>query len=185
MFYICNMFKHVFRIVVLLLLGFLTRCNDKIEYSIIPEILMSDKQVFLNPTQMIINFTDGDGDIGLTQSDSATPPYNFVPDSSNPEMSSNIYYYNLILHYYEKRDSVWEFIDFKEPLIGDELPVPFHGQVPIITPSGQNKALKGEIQLDIDLGLSFTRTDSIRFEIILIDRELHESNRLVTPAIYK
>jgi len=90
---------------------------------------------------------------------------------------------DILVEFYEPIG--WEFIDFKEPLIGDELPVPFHGQVPIITPSGQNKALKGEIQLDIDLGLSFTRTDSIRFEIILVDRELHESNRLVTPAIYK
>lgn len=178
------MFKQVFRVLILLSLVFLTRCSDKIEYSIIPEISMSDKQVYHNPTQMIINFTDGDGDIGLTALDSATPPYNFVPDSSNPEnLSSNIYYYNLILHYYEKRDGVWEFIDFKEPIVDDILPFPFHAQVPIITPSGQNKALKGEIELVIEL--LFTRPDSVRFEIILVDRELHESNRLVTPIIYR
>jgi len=153
---------------------FLNSCKDNIEYSIIPEIELSDDQVFVNPTEMKIRFTDGDGDIGLSEEDANTPPYEFVPDSVNEDISSNIFYYNLVLYYFESIDGAWEEAD---------LLIPYYYRVPDLTPSGRNKTLKGEIVVDIVLEVD--RADSVRFEIELFDRELHISNRLVTPSIFK
>jgi hypothetical protein len=168
------MFKQVFLATIVLVLFILTGCNERIEYDIVPEITMSDRQVYTNPTEMIIGFTDGDGDIGLNEGDTL-PPFEFVPDSLvNPDVSSNLFYYNLLFYYYENIDGSWVEID---------LIVPYYYRVPVLTPTGQNKALKGEIEVEITLDPN--RPDSIRFEIELADRALHISNRLVTPTIFK
>ena len=165
------MHKFLIWIGVLVSLVFLTRCNDKISYPIIPAITMSETQEYQSPTKMIIGFTDGDGDIGLNDPDTL-PPHEFVPDSINPDVSSNKFYYNLLFYYYVWVDGSWEEVD---------LLVPYFYRVPVITPSGQNKALKGEIEVDILLDSN--RPDSVRFEVELIDLALHVSNRLVTPVI--
>lgn len=144
-----------------------TGCKENVSFPIEPHIQMSDRQVYQNPAKIIVAFTDGDGDIGLNESDTL-PPYNYVEDPFNK------YYYNLLMYYYIYNNGQWEEY---------ELAVPYFYRIPVITPSGQNKALKGEIEVDVSLPQN--RPDSIRFEIVLIDRALHESNRLVTPAIYR
>lgn len=161
------MSKKVFPALLLFTLIFVVNCDKDKVYSDIPAITMSDKQVFENPGKIIIDFTDGDGDIGLNEWDTL-PPYDFNEDPFNK------YYFNLLLYYYEKNDSIWEEV---------ELAVPYFYRIPVITPRGQNKALNGEI--DVDVSLPFNRPDSIRFEIVLIDQALRESNRLQTPVIYK
>lgn len=175
LYYICNMFKQVFLAIGVLSLAFVTGCNQKIEYSIIPEITMSDRQVYQSPSAIIIGFTDGDGDIGLNQGDTL-PPYNLVPDSTNPGVSTNLRYYNLFFYYFVNKDGVWVNSD-------DDLLIPFYSRVPVVTPTGQNKALKGEIEyafvIEEDLA------DSFRFEIELMDRAANVSNRIVTQTIYK
>ena len=161
------MSNKVFLAVFLFTLIFLVNCDKDKDYPDTPVITMSQKQEYSNPVNMIIDFTDGDGDIGLNERDTL-PPYNFNEDPFNK------YYYNLLLYYFEKNDSIWQEI---------ELPVPYFYRIPVITPRGQNKALNGEIEVAISL--PFNRPDSIRFEIILIDQALRESNRLQTPVIYK
>ena len=161
------MSNKVFLTVLLFTLIFLVNCDKDKDYPDTPVITMSQKQEYSNPVNMIIDFTDGDGDIGLNERDTL-PPYNFNEDPFNK------YYYNLLLYYFEKNDSIWQEI---------ELPVPYFYRIPVITPRGQNKALNGEIEVAISL--PFNRPDSIRFEIILIDQALRESNRLQTPVIYK
>ena len=161
------MSNKVFLATFLFTLIFLVNCDKDKDYPDTPAITMSDKQVYDNPAKIIIDFTDGDGDIGLNEGDTL-PPYEYNVDPFNE------YYYNLLLYYYEKNDSIWEEV---------ELPVPYFYRIPVITPRGQNKALNGEI--DVDVSLPFNRPDSIRFEIILIDQALRESNRLQTPVIYR
>lgn len=161
------MFKKVFQIGIVMLFIFLVGCDKDKVFPDTPVITMSDNQVYHNPVKIIVDFTDGDGDIGLDERDTL-PPYDFNEDPFNK------YYFNLLLYYYEKNDSIWEEV---------ELPVPYFYRIPVITPRGQNKALNGEI--DVDISLPFNRPDSIRFEIILIDQALRESNRLQTPVIYR
>lgn len=161
------MLKKVFHVGIVMLFIFLVSCDKDKVFPDTPEITMSQKQVYDNPVKIIIDFTDGDGDIGLNEGDTL-PPYDFNEDPFNK------FYYNLLLYYYEKNDSIWEEV---------ELLVPYFYRIPVITPRGQNKALNGEI--DVDVILPFNRPDSIRFEIILIDQALRESNRLQTPVIYR
>ena len=150
-----------------LIIGLIQSCKKDIEYPIEPEIVMSSSQVYQNPTVIIVSFTDGDGDIGFNDGDTL-PPYNL------DEENFNKYYYNLLLYYFIKEGDEW---------VEQELAVPYFYRVPYITPSGQNKSLKGDIEVAITLPIN--RPDSIRFDIELIDRALHESNRLITPVIYR
>ena len=143
-------------------------CEKQEDFPIIPAIEMSEKQIYENPTEIIIKFTDGDGDIGLDESDTE-PPYDF--DTVN----FNKYYYNLLMYYYEKQGDEWVYV---------ELAVPYFYRVPNITPTGQNKTLNGEIKVNLPT-LPNNRPDSVRLEIELIDRALHESNLLTTPVFTK
>ena len=158
---------HYTLIFALLFIGLFDACRKQDEYPIEPVIEMSDKQVYQNPSVIVISFTDGDGDVGFNEGDTL-PPYNYN------SVDFNKYYYNLLLYYYEKNDDVWEEV---------ELIVPYYYRIPYLTPSGQNKSLKGEIEVSISLPAS--RPDSIRFDIELIDRALHSSNILTSPVIYK
>ena len=150
-------------------IAFSQACKKENVYPIEPVIQMSDKQVYENPSKMFISFTDGDGDIGFYDGDTL-PPYNYVEDPFNK------YYYNLLLYYFEKDDELDEWIPI-------DLAVPYYYRVPYLTPTGQNKSLKGEIEVDITLPIN--RPDSVRFEIELIDRALNESERITTPTITK
>ena len=151
----------------MLVIGVFYSCKKENVYPIEPAILMATDQVYLNPSTITISFTDGDGDVGLTDADTVSP-YNEDP------INFNKYYYNLLLYYYVLDDSVW---------VATELAVPYYYRVPNLTPTGQNKSLKGEIEITITLPIN--RPDSIRFHIELIDRALHSSNILTTPVFYK
>lgn len=111
-----------------------------------------------------IGFTDGDGDVGLRESDTTG---RFHPDS--------LYYHNLLVDYYEWNDTTGSF-----ELI-DDLDLSFSARIPYLTPEGKNKTLKGEIVYDMNV--SFTGSDTIRFDFRLVDRSFTESNLVESPAV--
>jgi len=127
---------------------------------------------------LIISFTDGDGDIGLDANDTL-PPFN----SESPN------FYNYWVSYYELApgDSFFRQVTNTWPF-GDTTKagslVSYNGRTPNVTPPGKEKAIKGDIEYDIDLG-SGTKsgTNTIRFAFILWDRALHPSNKLYSPPI--
>jgi len=163
------MLKRLFFPVLILFVIGMDSCTKNEVFSDIPAIEMSGKQVYKNPTEMIIDFTDGDGDIGFNEGDTL-PPYNL--DTTN----FNKFYYDLLFYYFQKNEAgEWEEIIFDE--------VNYFYRLPVITPRGQNKSLKGEIKVAISLPL--LRPDSIRFEVELIDKALNVSNRITTPVIYR
>jgi len=160
--------KLIISISALIILSFASCKKDEV-FSNIPAIKMSEDQVYENPTEMIIDFTDGDGDIGFNEGDTL-PPYNLDTAEFNK------FYYDLLFYYFQKNeDGEWEGIVFED--------VNYFYRLPVITPRGQNKSLKGEIKVAISLPL--LRPDSIRFEVELIDRALNVSNLLTTPVIYR
>ena len=114
--------------------------------------------------ELTFDFEDGDGDIGLTQPDSLSV------DSSN---------FNLFFTLFSKTDG--EFIEVSE----NDLETPLNYRIPYIKKEGQNKALKGEIQIDF-IYLLF-EYDTIKYSFFIVDRALHKSNIETTPeiAIYK
>lgn len=113
---------------------------------------------------LVIAFTDGDGDVGLDASDS-NPPYNVGSD----------YYYNLFLDYEELRQGAWTPVS---------LALPLRYRIPRITPTGQNKALEGEIAVALSWPIvPDTGIDTVRFAVRMVDRALRESNRVYTDPI--
>ena len=75
---------------------------------------------------------------------------------------------------------------------GDTLPQPYYDnnlfinnigyRIPDITPKGQNKTLKGEIDVEIWI-IPASLYDTIVYEIYLVDRALNLSNIVTSPAI--
>jgi hypothetical protein len=112
---------------------------------------------------LTVGFTDADGDIGLGQGDTTGP---FAPDMPH--------YYNLLVGYYEKVSGKFIHITVNYPLGGDT--INYNGRIPVVTPPGKNKAIKGDIAYSIDLGPGSKTGNNIKFDFILYDRALHKSN---------
>lgn len=150
----------------------MSSCLPEASFPPEPEITFKSFDLSANGAELKIDFTDGDGDIGLTQSD--TTGIN-CPDTCR-------YYYNLFCEYYELQNGVWTNLPL-DPLLGQ---IPFYYRIPDVRPSGQNPALNGEIKIDMPsyflLGTGF---DTCRFEVSLVDRSLNESNTVRTRLFIK
>ncbi len=138
-------------------------CNDDEEYPIIPEINFEGFTKLWNPNTMIydrgvlkISFKDGDGDIGLKNSETE-PPYD----------------YNLFVKYYEYQNG-----DTVRVVIADSNE--FNARIPMLTPQGSNKAIKGEIEDTVFMYNYQSDFDTIMFDVYLVDRALHKSNTVST-----
>jgi hypothetical protein len=149
----------------------LAGCLKEEEYPIVPEIKFEDFILLLNTQTGIIergvlriSFKDGDGDIGLNQNDTA-PPYDF----------------NLIIDYFEiqNRDTVRVYQ--VDPVSGDTST--FNARIPILTPKGSDKSIKGEIEDTLFIYDPTSAFDTILFKVYLVDRALHKSNVISTPLI--
>ncbi len=109
---------------------------------------------------LLISFIDGDGDIGLTEADTF-PPYDTIYDK------------NLFLSIFAKEDG--EFVE-------QELTVPIAYRIKDISPKGQNKTLKGKINVLLYYDNSFTY-DTFKYSIFIYDRDLNKSNVIFTPDL--
>jgi hypothetical protein len=110
-----------------------------------------------------IFFTDGDGDLGLDES-----------DSMSPFDKNSIYYYNYFIKYFEKQHGTF---------VAVELPVSFNSRIPRLESQGNSPSIKGEIELEVGFNNPFSAFDTIRFEVSVCDRALHMSNVITTPEI--
>ncbi len=144
----------------LLVLGWaVISCKKKDKFPPEPEISYKSFEKFgADSAHLIISFTDGDGDIGLTQSDTTEP-----------------YLFNFFTRYYYKVKGV-----FVEKI----LPIPLNFRVPILNSSKKSKSLEGEILITFLKPYYFpTIKDTIQYEIFIKDRALNESNRVRTDEI--
>ncbi|RLD46845.1 MAG: hypothetical protein DRI86_02115 [Bacteroidetes bacterium] len=162
--------KNILFFMGLFLLIWVVSCKKHEVYPIEPVIEYKDFIKIDNGTSidnkgfLIINFTDGDGDIGLETEDTL-PPYNINGD----------YYYNCLIDYFELENDSFVKID---------LPFTFNVRVPYIEEDLANRGIKGEVQVEVYFNNINSSNDSIRFEVQLIDRALHKSNIITTPSIY-
>lgn len=114
--------------------------------------------------ELVFGFVDGDGDIG------------FLSDSTANDTTS---IYDLFLTLYENLNGEFFKVDDLEP------PLNYH--LPYIEREGQNKTLKGEIQVKIEyfeLFKELLNYDTIKFEFFIIDRAFHKSNVEETDTIF-
>ncbi len=147
-----------------------TSCRKFEEYPPEPQIEFHNFVLLVNPTtgkvekgRLSISYLDGDGDIGLDQSDTLSP-YNISGD----------FYYNFVLRFYEKQHG--QFV---------EIPGFFSGRIPPLIPKDQKKSIKGIIEYDLDVVDESSLYDTIQFKVKLIDRALHISNEVTTPEFLR
>ncbi len=145
-------------------------CSNKDTNSKVPQLEFLDQFVVSTPmeydslVELHIEYLDNDGDIGLNESDT-TGPFKF----------GEYAFYNLFCFMYVKQNGVW--IKPMNPFNPQDTLV-FHERFPNVTPSTDNKRLRGEITLYIPARPLELRRDSVRFEIQLWDRALNRSNVL-------
>lgn len=152
-------------------------CNDKDEYPEIPEIQYEGFVKLYNPSSglydrgvLIVSFTDGDGDIGLRQ-DETDPPYD----------------YNYFIQYYELQngDTVRVYLTQYNDSTLQYDTLNLNARIPILTPQGSNKSIKGEIEDTLWMYNYQSNFDTIMFDAYLMDRALNKSNLIQTPLIIR
>ena len=165
--------KIIFKIVLIFLIfsGIFSTCEKPVQYPETPQIkfesftIKDTIDLLDNPVKLgnlVFSFIDGDGDIGLMESDTL-PPYD----------TSGIYYHNLFLTMHEKIDGEFQEVNLAFPL---------NYRVPYAVAEGQNKTLKGEIKIDLTYNLPVPY-DTIKYIFFLVDRALHHSNKDSTNII--
>lgn len=161
----------IFSMIAAMLLVFgLHACRKFEEYPPEPNIAFNDFVYLIEEETGIskkgilsITYRDGDGNIGLEQSDTVFP---FQPDGD--------FYYNLLIVLSEKQNGV--FVD---------IPVNFNSRIPLLIPKDQTKSIKGIIENEVDIYDPGSEFDTIMFRIKLIDRSLNISNEVFSPEIVR
>src|SRR4051812_46907355 len=121
---------------ILILAITISSCKKPDEYPIIPAISLSklyvnkDAQGYDKSFTVVLDFTDGDGDIGYLEEGQNGYPY----DDPNSE-----YFKNYKGGVYRFKNGSWQLVPVKTE---------FGGRIPYLTPEGKNKALKGQIQFE-------------------------------------
>ena len=149
---------------------FLTSCFKGENYPVEPIISEPLFAASGDSAVLTFSFTDGDGDIGLDDSE-VSPPYD----------TASKYHYNLYVDYYEKDDvNGWQR---GKDIAGDSIVFKYRLE-PIII-KGKNRGIKGT--MDVAMNNYYNpfsdQSDTIRYRIQLIDRALNESNYLETDMI--
>ncbi len=159
----------LFFLLFVLMLG-TSSCIKHEVYPVVPHIEYSDFVKIAdgsgidNKGYLIVSFTDGDGDIGL-KTDDTLPPYNANGD----------YYYNFLINYFELQNDSFVKVD---------LPATFNARIPYVEDELAERGIKGEIQIELFFNNYNSTSDSIKFTAQIIDRALHKSNIITTPAIF-
>jgi len=124
-----------------------------------------------------ITYKDGDGDLGLNQTDTFAP-FNPVTDSLGKSL--NPYYQNLHINYFEKYEGIFSVVT--NPFnVSDTLAYAFRFES--LTPEGRHKSIRGDIEVKISPNAYPTAQDTTMYEVYIYDRALHKSNLVKSPAI--
>jgi hypothetical protein len=143
-------------------------CIEQREYPIEPAITYKNFTIEKSAAGtdslgfLTIEFTDGDGDVGLSQSDTF-PPYD----------TSSEYYYNFFITFYQSTGGTFQAIT-----------TPYNSRIPDVNPDNIDKDLIGDITIEIDLNILslVLNSDTIKMEAYMVDRALNKSNVIETPA---
>lgn len=161
-------------------------CQKPVEYPIEPHIayegftyLFNADSTFSGEGIVSFSYTDGDGDLGLDDSDTL-PPFGF----------RDAHYYNMEVDYLKCVNG--EFV--VTPLLSPHVPtsstdtvlwdtITFNARFHRLRDSDDPKAISGMMDYRLVVKNPFSPNDTIKFEIRIVDRALHESNTIQTDAI--
>lgn len=156
-------------------------CQKPVEYPIEPKIayegftyLFNADSTFSGEGVISFSYTDGDGDLGLDDSDTLSP-FGF----------NDAHYYNMVVDYLKCVNG--EFV--KTPLLSWNAQtqtydtVTFNARFKRLRDSEEPKAISGKMDYTLTVQNPFSPNDTVKFEIRILDRALHESNVIQTEAI--
>lgn len=148
-----------------LLVIFFLSCEEIENYPNKPQVKFK-KMVFVNGYDALDNpvklgtFTfkliDGDGDVGLKES-----------DTSGPYQRDSIYYYNLYMTLFKKEQG-----EFKEV----KTEVDHNFRLPYVEPKGQNNTVQATVEVEITYPIDQFPYDTVAYEFYFFDRALRKSN---------
>ena len=157
-------------------------CQKPVEYPIEPKIayegftyLMNSDSTFSGEGIILFSYTDGDGDLGLDDTDTLSP-FGF----------NDAHYYNMLVDYLKCVNG--EFV--KTPLLSWNVQtqsydtVSFNARFKRLRDSEGSKAISGTMEYKLTVQNPFSPNDTVKFEIRILDRALHESNVIQTDPIY-
>ena len=182
-----NAMKNKLLIVLSFLALLFTSCQKPVEYPVEPRIayegftyLMDAEGNFSGEGVVSFSYTDGDGDLGLDDADSLAP-----------FGINDAHYYNLVVDYMKAENGVF----VKTPLLSPHVPshpadtlvlydtVTFNARFCRLRDSEEPKAISGTMDYKLTVQNPFSPNDTIKFEIHILDRALHESKVIQTEAI--
>lgn len=145
---------------------------EYVGYNKVKAVNGKDSFVVINLT-----FEDGDGDLGLSESDSVSP-FRY----------GDKYFYNLFVEFYSIENGVPTKLrsSFITPDTLYKDTVNYSQRLKNLTPAGRLKAIKGKIELLTPffiLDLSSSKPDSVYYEMTLFDRSINQSQVVKTPFI--
>jgi len=161
---------------------FLAACQKPVEYPIEPEItyqglsyLMDADSTLTGEVVLSLGYTDGDGDLGLDDS-----------DTIYPFGLSDPHYYNLIIDYLK-----WDGTQFVEtPLLSWNQQtqsydtISFNARFKRLVFHDEQKAISGTFDYKMTLYNPLSPTDTVKLRAHVIDRALHTSNIIETNPIF-
>lgn len=157
-------------------------CQKPVEYPIEPHIayegftyLFNADSTFSGEGIVSFSYTDGDGDLGLDDGDTL-PPFGI----------NDTYYYNMVIDYLKYVNGAF----VKMPLLSwnpqtqSYDTVSFNARFHRLRDNDDPKAISGVMEYTLPVQNPLSPNDTIKFEIRVIDRALHESNVIQTDPIY-
>ncbi len=126
--------------------------------------------VLANPVKRVtltFHLTDGNGDMGLS-----------LTDTSGPYNKDSLYYYNLFIREFAKKDTSFDPVPDPDGLK--------RFRIPDITPTGQNKTLIADISVTMEYPYNeFTPLpfNEFRYHFYVVDRSLNISNQDTSSVI--
>ena len=137
----------------------------------------------IDSVRVTVAFQDGDGDLGLGGKLGVAADAEFPYAFNNSDGTLNRYNNNYFIEPFRKNRSTGEF----EKLPTSVIPAgEYSGRYPRLTAADTKPApLKGTVSRDFSfaLGAPFVPGDEVRFEVVIADRALHESNTVTTSSI--
>ncbi len=186
-----NLFRTLSAAATYLTAGSLTGCINAPDYPVTPEIDFKEVQVVHIPAGVqdasddltfVLNFRDGDGDLGLSQDDIHLPPYNQPPQPPVPQRNQTTNAINYFIQPYLKNPATGQFTKFVIGRIGEN-----DGTYPRLDGTDAKPApLKGELRCRLPISLDgsvYKKGQVFRYEITILDRALHVSNTVITSEV--
>ncbi len=155
----------------------LLSCSREQTYPPVPFLEFKDYAVSQDNTQGLftVKFTDGDGNVGLDDT-----------DNYSPFDTASYYYHNFFINVFVKKNGVYKPFTIYNTQTQNYDTIVFKYRIARIAPVSLNGSLKGEIQTAIDISLMrpYLVNDTVIFKALLYDRALNKSNIVSSNDIY-